>query len=50
VVIVAELPCKTAFGFITPDGDRVCIVDRQASGAAEAHESAHRTFWELLEP
>jgi len=50
IVIVAELPCETAFAITTPDGDRVCIVDRRARGAAEAHENAHRTFWGLLEP
>lgn len=49
-MIVAELPCGTAFGFTTPEGVRVCIVDRKASGANKAHENAHKTFWGLLEP
>jgi len=27
----------------------VCIVGGEASRAAEAHESAHKTFWKLAE-
>lgn len=50
-VLVAGMPAGMAFGFITPEGERVCIVDHGASGdATKAHKNAHKAFWKLLAP
>lgn len=46
--IVTDLPCEIAFGFITPEGERVCIVDSRAEeDQRKARKNAHRTFWAL---
>jgi len=50
-VLVADLPAGLAFGFITPEGERVCIVDHAASGdTTKAHQTAHKAFWKLQAP
>jgi hypothetical protein len=50
-VFVTGLPADIAFGFTTPEGERVCIVNQGAStSSSKGHESAHRAFWKLLAP
>ncbi len=48
-MIVADLPQEVAFGFTTPEGERVCIVDSRAEKRRRnARETAFKTFWGLL--